>query len=49
LGWSKLLQRGKLDEAKTAQALSVIERNAKLQSELIEDLLSKSVEKSIGM
>ncbi|OWY68855.1 hypothetical protein B7486_24370 [cyanobacterium TDX16] len=42
LGWSKLLQRGKLDEAKTAQALSVIERNAKLQSELIEDLLDVS-------
>ncbi len=42
LGWSKLLQTGKLDKAKTAQALSVIERNAKLQSELIEDLLDVS-------
>jgi PAS domain S-box-containing protein len=42
LGWSKLLQTRKLDKAKTAQALSVIERNAKLQSELIEDLLDVS-------
>ncbi|BAY38370.1 multi-sensor hybrid histidine kinase [Nostoc sp. NIES-2111] len=42
LGWSKLLQSGKLDEAKTAQALSVIERNANLQSQLIEDLLDIS-------
>ncbi|WP_143467699.1 GAF domain-containing protein [Leptolyngbya ohadii] len=42
LGWSKLLQNGKLDSAKTAQALATIERNAKLQSELIEDLLDVS-------
>ena len=42
LGWSKLLKTGKLDAAKTAQALTVIERNAKLQSELIEDLLDVS-------
>jgi PAS domain S-box-containing protein len=42
LGWSKMLQTGKLDAAKTAQGLSVIERNAKLQSELIEDLLDVS-------
>ncbi|MEG4628891.1 PAS domain S-box protein [Microcoleus sp. AR_TQ3_B6] len=42
LGWSKLLQIRKFDEAKTAQALATIERNAKLQSELIEDLLDVS-------
>ncbi len=42
LGWSKLLQSRKLDETKTAQALATIERNAKLQSELIEDLLDVS-------
>ncbi|MFN6528480.1 response regulator [Nostoc sp. ChiSLP03a] len=42
LGWSKLLQTSKLDETKTAYALSAIERNAKLQSELIEDLLDVS-------
>ncbi len=42
LGWAKLLQTGKLDATKTAQALATIERNAKLQSELIEDLLDIS-------
>jgi PAS domain S-box-containing protein len=42
LGWSKLLQKGKLDAAKTQQALKTIERNAHLQSELIEDLLDVS-------
>lgn len=42
LGWAKLLQNGKLDETKTTQALATIERNAKLQSELIEDLLDVS-------
>ena len=42
LGWSRILQNGKLDKAKTAHALATIERNAKLQSELIEDLLDVS-------
>lgn len=42
LGWSALLQSKKLDEAKTAQALATIQRNAKLQSELVEDLLDVS-------
>ncbi|MBW4512987.1 MAG: PAS domain S-box protein [Scytonematopsis contorta HA4267-MV1] len=42
LGWSKLLQKGNLDSSKIAQGLSVIERNAKLQSGLIEDLLDVS-------
>jgi len=42
LGWARLLQNGKLDEAKTKQALTTIERNAKLQAELIEDLLDVS-------
>ncbi|MGI2908499.1 PAS domain S-box protein [Tolypothrix sp. VBCCA 56010] len=42
LGWSKLLQQGKLDAAKTKIALATIERNAKLQSQLIEDLLDIS-------
>ena len=42
LGWSTLLLRGKLDATKTTQALSTIQRNAKLQSELIEDLLDVS-------
>lgn len=39
LGWAKLLRTGKLDAAKTAHALETIERNAKLQTQLIEDLL----------
>lgn len=42
LGWSMLLLNQKLDQAKTTQALSTIARNAKLQAELIEDLLDVS-------
>ncbi|MFN6538740.1 MAG: ATP-binding protein [Nostoc sp. EkiNYC01] len=42
LGWSQLLQSKKLDDMKTAQALKVIERNAQLQAELIDDLLDIS-------
>ena len=43
LGWSKLLQSRKLNEVQTAQALDTIERNARLQSQLIEDLLDVSI------
>jgi PAS domain S-box-containing protein len=39
LGWSKLLQTRQFDSARTAQALATIERNAKLQIQLIDDLL----------
>ncbi|BAY73415.1 multi-sensor hybrid histidine kinase (plasmid) [Trichormus variabilis NIES-23] len=39
LGWTKLLQSRKLSESKTAEALATIERNAKLQTQLIDDLL----------
>lgn len=42
LGWTKLLQTRKFDEAATKQALQTIERNAKLQTQLIEDLLDVS-------
>jgi PAS domain S-box-containing protein len=42
LGWSKLLQTGRLNASKTAEALKTIERNANLQSQLIEDLLDVS-------
>ncbi|MCC5652226.1 response regulator [Nostoc sp. XA013] len=42
LGWSKLLRNGTLNAAKTAIALETIERNAKLQAQLIEDLLDIS-------
>jgi PAS domain S-box-containing protein len=39
LGWTKLLQTRKFDATKTAEALAIIERNAKLQIQLIDDLL----------
>ncbi|HEY9694937.1 MAG TPA: ATP-binding protein [Oculatellaceae cyanobacterium] len=42
LGWTKLLQSRKFDEQFTKRALETIERNAKLQTELIEDLLDVS-------
>ena len=42
LGWTRLLQSGKLDTARQTNALKTIERNAKLQSQLIEDLLDIS-------
>lgn len=42
LGWSKLLQTGRLNQAKTSEALAIIERNATLQVQLIEDLLDIS-------
>jgi PAS domain S-box-containing protein len=42
LGWTRLLRGGKLDAAKTATALEAIERNAKIQVQLIEDLLDIS-------
>ncbi len=42
LGWAKLLRTGRLDATKTAQAIETIERNAKLQTQLVEDLLDVS-------
>jgi signal transduction histidine kinase/PAS domain-containing protein len=42
LGWTTLLSSGKLDVKKTAYALETIERNVKLQVQLIEDLLDIS-------
>lgn len=39
LGWSQLLTAGKLDAEKTAQGVEIIQRNAKLQAQLIDDLL----------
>jgi PAS domain S-box-containing protein len=42
LGWIKLLRQGKLGSEKTTLALETIERNAKLQTQLIEDLLDVS-------
>jgi PAS domain S-box-containing protein len=42
LGWTRLLQNGKLDAARQREALATIERNAKLQTQLIDDLLDIS-------
>ncbi|MGG6239738.1 PAS domain S-box protein [Nodosilinea sp. AN01ver1] len=39
LGWTNLLQTRQFDATKTAAALAIIERNAKLQTQLIDDLL----------
>ncbi len=42
LGWAKILQRGNLNPTKMTIALETIERNAKLQAQLIDDLLDIS-------
>ncbi|MHC5857599.1 hybrid sensor histidine kinase/response regulator [Nostoc sp.] len=42
LGWVQLIRNRKLDERTTSNALETIERNAKLQRKLIEDILDIS-------
>ena len=42
LGWAKLLQTRQFDQATVTKAIETIERNAKLQTQLIEDLLDIS-------
>ncbi len=42
LGWSQLIASGRLNAEKTAVGIETIERNAKLQSQLIDDLLDVS-------
>ena len=42
LAWSQMLQARKLNEAETLRALEVIERSARAQAQLIEDLLDIS-------
>lgn len=42
LGWTHLLQSGKLDANRQREGLATIERNAKLQTQLIGDLLDIS-------
>jgi PAS domain S-box-containing protein len=42
LGWGRMLRSGKLDEEGVRRALETIERNAKLQAQLIDDLLDMS-------
>lgn len=39
LGWTKLLQTRQFNPEQTARALQTIERNARLQAQLVEDLL----------
>jgi signal transduction histidine kinase/ActR/RegA family two-component response regulator len=42
LGWTRLLSTGKLDEPTIARAIETIDRNAKLQTRLIDDMLDVS-------
>ncbi len=42
LGWVRLLRGGRLDNASAREGLVTIERNAKSQAQLIEDLLDVS-------
>jgi PAS domain S-box-containing protein len=42
LGWARLLSSGRLDPPAVTMALQVIERNAKAQAQLIEDILDVS-------
>ncbi|HEX8186309.1 MAG TPA: GAF domain-containing sensor histidine kinase, partial [Blastocatellia bacterium] len=42
LGWARMLRSGKLDENMSQRALETIERNARSQAKLIEDILDVS-------
>ena len=42
LGWAQVLRRRNIDDEKTREGFSVIERNARVQVQLIEDLLDMS-------
>jgi signal transduction histidine kinase len=42
LGWLRLLNTRKFDEATTARAMETIERSARAQAQLVEDLLDVS-------
>ena len=42
MGWTKLLQGGQLDEATRERAVATIDRNARAQTQLIEDILDVS-------
>jgi len=42
LGWATLMRRDKINQATLTRAIEVIERNAKAQAQLIEDLLDVS-------
>lgn len=42
LGWTKLLRMGYLDQAGTARALDALERSARVQAQLVADILDAS-------
>jgi PAS domain S-box-containing protein len=42
LGWALMLRRHRLDEASTKRAIEIIEHSARIQAQLIEDLLDVS-------
>src|SRR6185295_6978588 len=42
IGWSHMLSKGSLDSSTAARALETIERNAKSQAQLVEDILDVS-------
>jgi PAS domain S-box-containing protein len=42
LGWSQMLNAGNLDEANARRAIETIERNARAQAQIVEDLLDIS-------
>ncbi len=42
LAWTRMLQKGMLDEQQAARAIDVIERNARMQVQIVEDLLDVS-------
>ena len=42
LGWARMLRLGQLSEENTAKALDTIERNARAQAQLVDDLLDVS-------
>lgn len=42
LGWSQMLTSGRLDRAMTQRAIETIERNARAQAQIVEDLLDIS-------
>ena len=42
LGWTAMLRRGQLDKARAARGLEVIDRNARAQAQLVEEVLDMS-------
>ncbi len=42
LGWTQLLRRGRLDHQESAEALEIIEQNARAQARLVDELLDMS-------